>query len=279
MSSRTISELGAPRIHSVVMARGAAQKIKELSSGVVAEQQKRLDKGGFAVTFTDDPTGLLVNSPRPKLGRREGRRRSNTASSNELIQPIQLDSHTTNRLDPGDRQRRRRSTTVSSGCSEHISDSESENLSQSRLDDRQRRRRYTTVAKPPKSASSGLGSLVDQEPLNTYRVEPDNKFQHWKVKEIIKKTLEERLIENSYNQELCHRMSGITADAIKERVKSLQFSRYKIISVVSIGQKTGQSVRVASSFVWDSRFDCYAQHCLERGDMYAIGVVYGIYCE
>ena len=66
---------------------------------------------------------------------------------------------------------------------------------------------------------------------------------------------------------------------IKEQVKSLQFSRYKIISIVSVVQKRGQSVTMASRSVWDPRFDSYAQYSFEGEDLFAIGIVYGIYFE
>ena len=83
----------------------------------------------------------------------------------------------------------------------------------------------------------------------------------------------------NYDHEVCHHMNKILADVIKEQVKSLQFSRYKIISVVSIGQNREQSVTMATRSVWDPRFDSYAQYSFEREDIFAIGIVYGIYFE
>ena len=278
MSSHAIPKLGPPGIHTVVIARGAAQKIKELSTSHFADRQKRLDQGGFAITFIDDPAASpLENSLQSRLGGRDRRRRSNTTttmSSEHELHPAQLEMQNANRSDPGGSQRGRRSTTTaSSAFGDNISDSELENASP-------RRRRLTTATKPSKTISSGVQRLfIEPETYNTYHMEPQKKFEHWKVTEIIKKAFEERLIASSYDREFCQYMSKMIADSIKEQVKSLQFSRYKIISVVSIGQKTGQSVRMASTFAWDSRFDCYAQYVFERADIYAFGVVYGIYCE
>ena len=117
------------------------------------------------------------------------------------------------------------------------------------------------------------------ETQNTYRTEPIRKFEDWKVREIIKTNLEEYLIGRSYDHELCNEMSRTLADAIKEQVKYLPFTRYKIICIVTIGQKRGQSVRIASQCVWDERFDNFAHYSFEIADIHATGMVYGIFCE
>ena len=281
--------MGPPKIHSVVAARSAALKIKQLSSGLFPERRKRLDQGDFAVTFSDDPTNPLETIIQPRREEQIGKGRSaaitpafSTASDEQSVESGS-ESHNSNRLEPGDANRRTRSVaTISSGFSDPLTDSDLENASQCRQGDaspKHRRRRHTTVVRPPTTVSIGYERPSELGSYNTYRLEPVKKFEHWKVTEIIKKTFEEHLIEESYDSEICHHMSKTLADLIKEQVKSLQFSRYKIISVVSIGQKRGQSVRMASRSVWDPRFDGYAQYSFERGDMYAIGIVYGIYFE
>lgn len=282
--------MGPPRIHSVVAARSAALKIKQFSSSLseFTERRKRLDQGDFAVTFSDDPTNPLETIIQRRQAERHGTGRSATITATFLGGPDEQsveksESHNSSRLEPGEANRRRRSVaTISSEFSDPLTDSELENASQSRQGDaspRHRRRRHTTVVRPQPTVSIGYERLTEPGSYNTYRLEPVKKFEHWKVTEIIKKTFEEHLIEASYDREICHQMSKTLADLIKEQVKSLQFSRYKIISVVSIGQKRGQSVRMASRSVWDPRFDGYAQYSFERGDMYAIGIVYGIYFE
>lgn len=282
--------MGPPRIHSVVAARSAALKIKQLSSSLFAERRKKFDlydQGDFAVTFSDDPANPMENVLlKPKQDERQRRRRSSTitptfARGSGGQSADSPESHNTNRLEPGEASRRRRSTaTISSGFSDPLADADLENASrQGDANPRQRRRRSIMVARSPTTISIEHDRVAGAPSHNTYRLEPDKKFEHWKVTEIIKKTFEEHLIEESYDREICHHLSKTLADLIKEQVKSLQFFRYKIISVVSIGQKSGQSVRMASRSVWDPRFDGYAQYSYEKGDMYAIGVVYAIYFE
>ncbi|XP_078353110.1 uncharacterized protein LOC144637894 [Oculina patagonica] len=289
MSFHATTDMGPPRIQSVVAARSAALKIKQLSSSLFAERRKKIDlfdQGDFAVTFSDDPANPMENVLlKPKQDERQRRRRSSTitptfargSSGHSAEGP---ESHNTNLLAPGEANRRRRSTaTISSGFSDPLADAELENASrQGDASPRQRRRRSTMAARPP-TISIEHDRVAGAPSHNTYRLEPDKKFEHWKVTDIIKKTFEQHLIDESYDREICHHMSKTLADLIKEQVKSLQFSRYKIISIVSIGQKRGQSVRMASRSVWDPRFDGYAQYSYERGELYAIGVVYAIYLE
>ena len=281
--------MGPPRIHSVVAARNAALKIKQLSSSLFTERRKRQDNGDFAVTFSDDPTNPVETITLPRQEERHGVGQyaamtptfESRGSAEHSAQ--RSESHNSNRLEPGEAHRRRRSVaTFSSGFSDSLADSDLENASLSRQTDESpklRRRRHTTVARPPTTVSVGYERPPEPALYNTYRLEPVKKFEHWKVTEIIKNTFEEHLIRENYDHDVCHHMTKILADLIKEQVKSLQFSRYKIISVVSIGQKRGQSVRMASRSVWDPRFDTYAQYSFEREDMYAIGIVYGIYFE
>ena len=285
-----MTDIGPPRIHSVVAARSAALKIKQLSSNLFTERtRKRQDKGDFAVTFSDDPTNPMENITLPRQEERHAIQRSvavpPTFSRGSVEQSIQRsESHNSARLEQGEVNRRRRSVaTFSSGFSGPLVDSELENSSPvSRQGDespRHRRRRHTIVTRPPITVSVEYKRPPEAGLHNTYRLEPVKKFEHWKVTEIIKKTFEEHLMGENYDHEVCHHMSKILADVIKEQVKSLQFSRYKIISVVSVGQKRGQSVAMASRFVWDPSFDSYAQYSFEKEDIFAIGTVYGIYFE
>ncbi|XP_029188964.2 dynein light chain Tctex-type 5-A-like [Acropora muricata] len=271
MTSREGSELGPPGIHEVVMARSAAQKIKQIS----AEQHFRLDQGGFVLTLRDDPICRLEGTSQHAQDGRDRLSKSKTSRSDQdNLDIVNLETRSADRLGDGHilRSRKPTITTASSGVTEQHSESDLEN-------GWPRRRRLTTTSRPPKSVSSGNEPSMHREIKNTHRLDPLKRFEHWRVEEIIRRTFEECLTESAYDREFCCRMSRILADLIKERVKSLQFVRYKIVSVVSIGQRTRQSLQMTSRFVWNAGFDCYAHCVFEKGDLYAVGVVYGIYCE
>jgi hypothetical protein len=142
-----------------------------------------------------------------------------------------------------------------------------------------------TSTSPRRSTVSGNFSpyslgLKSQASQNTYGLEPSERFQTAKVQNIIEETLDSELKDVAYSPEMSSRMIKKLCDIIQQKVKNLQFSRYKYVTVVFLGQKSGQCARVASRCVWDTRFDNYAQYVFEgTKDLFAIGTVYGIYHE
>ena len=141
------------------------------------------------------------------------------------------------------------------------------------------RAKQSSKATSSLSTESSTGTTCKAPIQNTYQLEPSRKFEERKVREVIKTTFEEHLAGQSYSPEFSNEKSRILAECIKQKVKALQFSRYKIICVVNICQKQGQAVRLVSRCVWDSEHDDFAQHSMESEDLYATGIVFGVYQE
>ena len=288
-----MTDLGPPRIHSVVAARSTALKIKELSSSLLSEKKKINDEGAFAVTYCDDPSNQVQKLVQPSREELPGRRRSATthtasASDHEHYVGGTDVSAAYRFLDPeeGGSRRQRSNTVTTIGFNEAASsDSESVKVPHFRSGDgASRRRRYTRSRRASVTTQSSGQERIPEHGTqeNSFRTEPEKMFEHWKVTEIIKKTFEENLLEEHEEHDdrrNYQKMCKILADLIKEQVKHLEFSRHKIICIVSIGQKRGESVRLVSRCVWDPRHDSYAQYYFEKGDLFAFGVVYGVYYE
>ena len=45
------------------------------------------------------------------------------------------------------------------------------------------------------------------------------------------------------------------SDVVKEKVKGLGFDRYKLVVQVTVGQKVGQAMRIASRCLWVSNIE------------------------
>lgn len=130
------------------------------------------------------------------------------------------------------------------------------------------------------SASSRYGyTLPSQPPRNTYRMEPLSRFSEPKVKEIIEDVLDQNLQGHTYEAGFCKEMSKKLSEVIKQRVKFLGFSRYKFICIVYMGQVNNQGMRIGSRCLWDQKFDNVAEGYFRNGDLFAIGTVFGLYCE
>ena len=66
---------------------------------------------------------------------------------------------------------------------------------------------------------------------------------------------------------------------LKARVKDLMLSRYKIVSIVHIGQLKDQGLRMGSRCLWDQSFDTFTTYEYRNKFLFAVGTVYGIYAE
>ena len=116
----------------------------------------------------------------------------------------------------------------------------------------------------------------------TYRMESANPFQPEMceriLKNIITKQIEARKItkfDTKSTISVCRSLS----EEILNQIKIKDFDRYKIIVVISIGEKYHQTFRQSTKFLWDAENDAIANYVYDRPDIYVIGTVYGIYYD
>ena len=142
-----------------------------------------------------------------------------------------------------------------------------------------RDRRLSQVSRTSISGASGTtkpGPPVKYE--NTYKIEPDRKFQSYKAKNVIYDALKEWLTGVEYTPTVRQLTTGLSDD-IKKRVKALGFGRYKYVVTVTIIQDAKQSMQVVSRCVWNKDTDTFAEATFKTADVYAIGTVYASYYE
>lgn len=114
---------------------------------------------------------------------------------------------------------------------------------------------------------------------NTYKLTPDDTFHGGKVKEIIKTVLQENITEKLYDPNACGAKCKLISEIIKERVKKLSLSRFKIVCTVTIGQVFDQSMLVTSRCLWNHKFDNSVSVEFRKGNIIAVGVVFALYAE
>ncbi|KAL8605866.1 hypothetical protein ACOMHN_040510 [Nucella lapillus] len=118
---------------------------------------------------------------------------------------------------------------------------------------------------------------VQKEP--SYRMEPHNKFNACKVEEVLKSMLEDRFSRFRYTPKICANMCKIVGDEIKNRVKLMNFDRYKIVASVVIGQKKDQAIMACSRCAWDEKLDNFASYTFQNEHIFVTATVFGVYCE
>ena len=65
--------------------------------------------------------------------------------------------------------------------------------------------------------------------------------------------------------------------SIKDAVKALGLTRYKLVVHVTLGQRAGQGMRVASRGLWDATTDSFVSETYENASLFACAQVYGVY--
>lgn len=113
---------------------------------------------------------------------------------------------------------------------------------------------------------------------NTYKIEPDKRFEVKTVTSIIQQILS-TLEDLAYDQERCKYLSKTLSAMILGRVKQLKYVRYRIVCSVSIGQLKDQGLHVVSRCIWDPDKDNYATAKYENSTLYAVGTVYAVYMD
>ena len=124
------------------------------------------------------------------------------------------------------------------------------------------------------------GASTDVMP--TFRMEPhpDRRFRPSIVKKIMDDAFEASLDPlDSYDPVKCRNLTTQMCEDIKQKVKWLNFERFKLICVVHIGSVNGQGLRVASQCLWDHKCDNFASTSYQKGDIFAVALLFGVYKE
>ncbi|XP_004923238.1 tctex1 domain-containing protein 2-like [Bombyx mandarina] len=117
--------------------------------------------------------------------------------------------------------------------------------------------------------------------LNTYQLDPhpDGIFNVPKVRKITEETLNENFTGHRYNMQESPAVALKIAGEVMRKVKALQFNRYRICTVVTIGQKRAQSYNNAVSFLWDHERDNYFDAQREESTAFIQVTTFGVYLD
>jgi len=119
----------------------------------------------------------------------------------------------------------------------------------------------------------------------TYQMEPkeEERFYPSKVKKEIRRILEERLKDETYDHAsaalLTEELTKTIRDRLKNGIDDYKMPRYKFIVQVVFGELKGQGLRIASKCLWNANYDNYVSYTFQKNDFYATAMVFGCYCE
>ncbi|XP_017794595.1 PREDICTED: tctex1 domain-containing protein 1-A-like [Habropoda laboriosa] len=114
---------------------------------------------------------------------------------------------------------------------------------------------------------------------NTYRLDASDPFKVDPVDKIVKMAMIANLENISYDAIESPKVCEKVATDIRERIKKLNFDRYKIVVKVTIIEKASQSIQSSMGFLWDPEKDNYSTFAYEARTFHAYCCVFGLYYE
>ncbi|XP_006616794.1 tctex1 domain-containing protein 1-like [Apis dorsata] len=114
---------------------------------------------------------------------------------------------------------------------------------------------------------------------NTYRLNAYNPFKVDPVDKIVKMIMINKLEDISYDGTECSKICESVATDIREKIKNLNFDRYKIVVNLTIIEKANQGIQSIMGFLADTERDNYSTFTYEARTFYAYCFAFGIYYE
>ncbi|ELU03726.1 hypothetical protein CAPTEDRAFT_77995, partial [Capitella teleta] len=111
----------------------------------------------------------------------------------------------------------------------------------------------------------------------TYRMTPEVKFQPERVQRMMASMVESQMKGFVYSPQVAAMMSKVLSSEIESAVRALDYPRYKIVCLVTIGQNLQQDVTVSSRCVWDTNLDTSASYRWSDKNVFCSALVFGIY--
>jgi hypothetical protein len=126
---------------------------------------------------------------------------------------------------------------------------------------------------------SGKNELLEQELLHSYSLRPKiaEKFRSADVKELIHSILLSKLADKQYNPDSCNELSKQICFEIKDKLKTLNYERYKFIVQCVIGEQKGAGINMSGRCFWDSDTDNFAESIYMNESIFCVAAAYGIY--
>lgn len=115
-----------------------------------------------------------------------------------------------------------------------------------------------------------LKELVDKE-MKSYAYDGDT------AEELCKGLCE--TIKSNIKTSKFDRWESLIFDLSQQIESKSNFFRYKLIVVVTLGEKFMQDIKAKAGFLWDKARDGFASYSYDRPDLFVIATVYAVYFE
>ena len=114
---------------------------------------------------------------------------------------------------------------------------------------------------------------------NTYKLQPDKKMPTKAVEAAVENILREQFMNEAYESSKCKKNCRGICELVKEKVKAMISSRFKLVIVVHVGEKKGQGVQITSRCAWNENFDDFVTVYFTNSTLFVQATVYALYVE
>ena len=115
---------------------------------------------------------------------------------------------------------------------------------------------------------------------NTFRTTPDKQLCSEGIEQITETILTSKLKDVKYDPSTCKVLSQELAGYIMEKLKSLNYKRFKLVAVVSLGSiRDRPRLQFGSRCFWNPNTDRFASVKYTNGSLFAVAMIYGLYFE
>ena len=106
-----------------------------------------------------------------------------------------------------------------------------------------------------------MSTPTEPKEEQTFSLRPDHKkkFRKEQVRELLSQILKEKLERQEYQPDNVNNHTKEVADYIRNRLKDLDYDRYKFIVQVVIGEQRGEGMKMGCRCFWDADSDNYAE--------------------
>ncbi|XP_031780596.1 tctex1 domain-containing protein 2 [Nasonia vitripennis] len=121
--------------------------------------------------------------------------------------------------------------------------------------------------------------IAEADSTNIYQISPklDEKFKPLSAKEVIHNVLFDYLSTKEYIKDDAPTWTKEIADIIRDKIKKLEFKKYKYMVNIVLGQKNGAGLKMGTRCIWDAETDCYAHDCFTNDSLFCVAAVYAVY--
>ena len=104
-------------------------------------------------------------------------------------------------------------------------------------------------------------------------------FPVTEISRVASMILEQRLKDETYDQNKCRSLSKGLCSIMQEEMKKLHIPQYKFVCYAHIGQIKGHDMIIASRCSWDDNVDNFAQAHYQNNSLFATVSVFGLHHE